>query len=42
MIPKEIKYNLLYDDGRVDFLRPPHRTTPAKPFNLRMTWEWHE
>ena len=24
MIPKEIKYNLHYDDVRGDFLRPPH------------------
>ena len=29
MIPKEIKYNLFYDDVRGDFLRPPHGTTPA-------------
>ena len=29
MIPKEIKYNLYYDDVRGDFLRPPHGTTPA-------------
>ena len=29
MIPKEIKYNLHYDDVRGDFLRPPHGTTPA-------------
>ena len=29
MIPKEIKYNLYYDDVRVDFLRPPHGTIPA-------------
>ena len=29
MIPKEIKYNLQYDDVRGDFLRPPHGTTPA-------------
>ena len=29
MIPKEIKYNLHYDDVRKDFLRPPHGTTPA-------------
>ena len=27
MIPKEIKYNLHYDDVRGDFLRPPHNTT---------------
>ena len=30
MIPKEIKYNLHYDDVRGDFLRPPHGKTPAK------------
>ena len=29
MIPKEIKYNLLYGDVQGDFLRPPHGTTPA-------------
>ena len=29
MFPKEIKYNLHYDDVRVDFLRPPNGTTPA-------------
>ena len=29
MIPKEIKYNLHYDDVRGNFLRPPHGTTPA-------------
>ena len=29
MIPKEIKYNLHYDDVRGDFLRPPHGTTSA-------------
>ena len=29
MIPKEIKYNLHYDDTRGDFLRRPHGTTPA-------------
>ena len=29
MIPKEIKYNLHYDDVQGDFLRPPHGTTPA-------------
>ena len=29
MIPKEIKYNLYYDDVREDILRPPHGTTPA-------------
>ena len=29
MIPKEIKYNLHYDDVWGDFLRPPHGTTPA-------------
>ena len=29
MIPKEIKYNLHYDDIRGDFLRPPSDTTPA-------------
>ena len=29
MIPKEIKYNLRYDDVRENFLRPPHGTTPA-------------
>ena len=27
MTPKEIKYNLHYDDVRGDFLRPPHGTT---------------
>ena len=26
MIPKEIKYNLHYDDVRGGFLRPPHGT----------------
>ena len=26
MIPKEIKYNLHYDDVRGDVLRPPHGT----------------
>ena len=26
MIPKEIKYNLHYDDVREDVLRPPHGT----------------
>ena len=30
MIPKEIKYNLHYDDVRGDFLRPTHGTPPAK------------
>ena len=29
MIPKEIKYNLHYDEVRGDFLRPPHGTKPA-------------
>ena len=29
MIPKEIKYNLHYDDVRGDFSWPPHGTTPA-------------
>ena len=29
MIPKEIKYNLHYDDVRGDFLETPHGTTPA-------------
>ena len=29
MIPKEINYNLHYDDVRGDFLRPLHGTTPA-------------
>ena len=29
MIPKEIKYNLHYDDVQADFLRPPHDTTPG-------------
>ena len=29
MTPKEIKYNLHYDDVRVEFLRPLHGTTPA-------------
>ena len=29
MIPKEIKYNLHYDDVWGDFLRPPYGTTPA-------------
>ena len=29
MIPKDIKYNLHYDDVRGDFLRPPHGTAPA-------------
>ena len=29
MIPKEIKYNLHYDDVRRDFLRSPQCTTPA-------------
>ena len=28
MIPKEIKYNLHYDDVRGDFLRPPPGTAP--------------
>ena len=27
MIPKEIKYNLHYDDVRGDVLQPPHGTT---------------
>ena len=34
MIPKEIKYNMHYDDVRGDFLRPPHGTTPALLLNL--------
>ena len=29
MIPKEVKYNLHYDDVLGDFLRPPHGTTLA-------------
>ena len=29
MIPKEIKYNLHYDDVWGDFLRPLHGTTPV-------------
>ena len=29
MIPKEIKYNLHYDDVQGDFLWPPHGKTPA-------------
>ena len=29
MIPKEIKYNLYYDDLWEDFLRLPHGTPPA-------------
>ena len=28
MIPKEIKYNLHYDDVRGNFLWPPQGTTP--------------
>ena len=32
MIPKEIKYNLDYDDVWGDLLRPPHGITPAKAF----------
>ena len=28
VIPKEIKYNLHYDNVRGDFLRPPHGSTP--------------
>ena len=31
MNPKEIKYNLPYDDVRGDFLRPPHGKTLTKP-----------
>ena len=34
MIPKEIKYNLHYDDVRGDFLWPPHGTTPASQIEL--------
>ena len=30
MIPKEIKYNLHYNDVRGEFLRPPHGTTPSQ------------
>ena len=29
VIPKEIKYNMHYDDVRGDFFTPPHGTTPA-------------
>ena len=29
MNPKEIKYNLHYDDVQGDILRPPHGTTQA-------------
>ena len=29
MIPKDMKYNLPYDDVRGDFLRPPYGTTSA-------------
>ena len=29
MVPKEIKYNLHYDDVQEDFLRSSHGTTPA-------------
>ena len=29
MIPKEIKYNLYYDDVQGYFLPLPHSTTPA-------------
>ena len=29
MFPKEIKYNLHYDNVRGDFLRPPHDTGSA-------------
>ena len=29
MIPKEIKYNLHFDDVRGDFLLPQHGTTSA-------------
>ena len=29
MIPKDIEYNLHYDDVWGDFLRLPHGTTPA-------------
>ena len=29
MIPKEIEYNLYYDDVQGDLLRPPHGTTIA-------------
>ena len=29
MIPKEIKFNLHYDDVRGDFLCPPQGTTPT-------------
>ena len=30
MIPKEIHYNLYYNDVGGDILRPLHGTTPAK------------
>ena len=29
MIPKEIRYNLHYDDVQGDFLQPQYGTTPA-------------
>ena len=35
MIPKEIKYNLLYADVRGDFLRLPHGTTSFMFFFAR-------
>ena len=35
MIPKEIKYNLHYDDVQGDFLRPPHDNTSYSRVKLK-------
>ena len=42
MIPKEMKYNLHYDDVRGNILRPPHGTTPAtsKSYTSYYTHQW--
>ena len=39
MIPKEVKYNLHYDDVRGDFLRPPHGTTVKKKVKKDCRWK---
>ena len=36
MIPKEIKYNLHFDDVRGDILRPPHGTKSATVSEIKV------
>ena len=40
MIPKEIKYNLKYDDVPGGFLRPPHDTIQATVESKDKSTDW--